>query len=200
MTTLTLIKAVRGNSLPIYQGVDYTGKQIGDWTVLGPITCKQADNHTKYVTKWLCQCTCGSAPAWVIKRNLVRGASQGCYACYGTRNSNIGNANWKGHGQISGEIFHKVRCGAKQRGIPLEISIDDLHNLWVSQNGKCALTGISLVLGETSSLDRIDSLKSYCIGNIQWVHKVINIMKNDFPEEVFLNMCHCVSEHHKQSI
>lgn len=197
MTTPTPIKAVRGNPLPIYQGVDYTGKSIGDWTVLGPKTCKQIDGTPKYVTKWLCQCACGSEPSWVIKQNLIRGGSKGCYACYGTRNSGTNNGNWKGHGDVPGEVFHKIRTGAKQRGIALEISVTDLHDLWVAQAGICALTGMPLVMGETASLDRINSLKSYCIGNVQWVHKVINIMKNDFSEEVFIDMCRRVGSHRK---
>lgn len=191
----TPIRAVRGNPLPVYQGVDYTGKTFGDWTVLGPKTCKKEPGSTKYVTKWLCQCACGSEPSWVIKRNLLRGASKGCFKCYGTRNSSSNNGNWKGYGEISGEVFNRVKTGAKQRGISLDVSMVDLQNLWLAQKGICALSGLSIELGDTASLDRIDSLKSYCLGNIQWVHKTINIMKNDFPEEVFINMCVYVSNH-----
>jgi hypothetical protein len=195
-----LIKAVRGNTLPVYLGVDCTGKPFGDWTVLGPMTCSQAVGSKKYITKWLCQCACGSAPAWVIKQNLTRGLSKGCYGCYGTRNSRSDNGNWKGHGEVPGEAFNKVRFGAKSRGIPLEVTTSDLHDLWMAQDRRCALTGMALVMGETASLDRIDSNGGYCLGNIQWVHKVINIMKNDFTEEVFFEMCRRVTEQRSSAV
>ena len=41
----------------------------------------------------------------------------------------------------------------------------------------------------TASLDRIDSSKGYVIGNVQWVHKDINIMKNKFDNQYFIDMC-----------
>jgi len=37
----------------------------------------------------------------------------------------------------------------------------------------------------TASLDRIDSSKGYESGNIQWVHKQLNNMKQALPENEF---------------
>lgn len=196
-STAPLLRAVRGNTLPIKHGIDYTGKTIGSWTVLGPIRCDRAPGRSTYKTCWLCQCPCGSDAQWVHKEGLFRGATRGCSKCIGTRNSRASNPNWKDHGEVSGEIFNKVRSGAKTRGIPLQVTPTDLHDLWMAQDRKCALSGMPLVMGDTASLDRIDSSKSYCNGNIQWVHKVINTMKNAFPEEVFIEMCRRVSNQHK---
>jgi hypothetical protein len=190
------LKAVRGNALPVFKGVDYTGKTVGDWTVLGPMTCERVGKTSTYKTKWLCQCACGSPPHWVIKENLIRGLSTGCYRCYGARNSGKNNPNWKGFGEIPGEAFNRVRSGANTRNIPLEITPEELHSLWIKQGRRCALTGLPLIMGDTASLDRIDSLKSYCVGNVQWVHKTINLMKNDFSQEVFVEMCRQVAAHH----
>lgn len=39
------------------------------------------------------------------------------------------------------------------------------------------------------SLDRIDSKKGYVVGNVQWVHKDINRMKNTFPQDYFIQVC-----------
>lgn len=187
--TAPLLRAVRGNTLPIKHGVDYTGKLIGSWTVLGPIRCDKATGKSTYKTCWLCQCSCGSDTQWVHKEGLFRGATKGCFHCTGSRNSRENNPNWRGHGEISGEAFNKVRSGARQRNITLEVDSADLHALWIAQDRKCALTGLALVMGDTASLDRIDSQKAYVIDNIQWVHKVVNIMKNDFTEDVFIAMC-----------
>ena len=41
----------------------------------------------------------------------------------------------------------------------------------------------------TASLDRIDSKKGYIKGNLQWVHKDLNIMKNSYPNQYFIEMC-----------
>ena len=38
----------------------------------------------------------------------------------------------------------------------------------------------------TASLDRIDSSKGYIKGNVQWVHKNINYMKQEMTNEEFL--------------
>lgn len=195
--TVPLLRAVRGNTLPIKRGIDYTGKTIGSWTILGPIRCDKPAGKSTYKTCWLCQCSCGSDAQWVHKEGLFRGATRGCFKCLGTRNSKADNPNWKGHGEVPGEAFNKIRSGAKTRGIPLEVTPTDLHDLWVAQDRKCALSGMPLVMGDTASLDRIDSKKSYHVGNIQWVHKVINTMKNAFPEEVFIEMCRRVSNQHK---
>jgi hypothetical protein len=192
------IKAVKGNTLPVFKGVDYTGHSFENWTVLGPINCGLRTNGNNYRTKWLCQCACGSDPVWVTKENLCRGYSKGCLKCCGNRNRSNNNGNWKGYGEIPGEVLNKIRTGATTRNIAIEVTLVDLDNLWKIQNRKCALTGLLLVMGDTASLDRIDSNAPYSINNIQWVHKVVNIMKNAFSEEVFIDMC-CKVVKHKQS-
>lgn len=192
------LRAVRGNTRPIYRGEDYTNKVVGTWTVLGPIECKKYVSSSKnYRTKWLCQCSCGSEARWIDKTNILKGLSRGCSACYGTRNSGENNGNWKGHGEISGEVYNRIRYGAAFRDISLEVGLEDLNELWLKQGRCCALTGLPLVLLDSASLDRIDSSLGYTPGNVQWVHKTINKMKNDLPERVFLEMCTSVANHMK---
>jgi hypothetical protein len=41
----------------------------------------------------------------------------------------------------------------------------------------------------TASLDRINSDEGYIKGNVQWVHKDINIMKNIYSSKYFIEMC-----------
>ena len=195
LNTTPGIAAVRGNSRPIYQGVDFTGKAIGEWTVLGPMTCQRVGKTSTYKTKWLCRCSCSSDPKWVNKEGLVRGRSKGCVDCCGTRNSAQNNGNWKGFGELSGEVFNRVRNGARERNLDLEVDLQDLSDLWLLQDRACALTGLPLVLLDSASLDRIDSDLGYITGNIQWVHKYINKMKNDLPEKLFLEMCTAVVKH-----
>lgn len=49
----------------------------------------------------------------------------------------------------------------------------------------------------TISLDRIDSTKGYIEGNVQWVHKSVNIMKSTLTQEQFINFCKLVAENNK---
>lgn len=88
--------------------------------------------------------------------------------------------------------------GAKERNIPFLITREEALALFVQQDRKCALTGLKLKLNRdsnepysatTASLDRIDSSKGYTIDNVQWVHKVINIMKNDHSQSEFVDWC-----------
>jgi hypothetical protein len=47
----------------------------------------------------------------------------------------------------------------------------------------------------TASLDRIDSLVGYIKGNVQWVHKDVNVSKMDFDESYFRQLCAAVTAH-----
>jgi archaellum component FlaC len=71
----------------------------------------------------------------------------------------------------------------------------------LKQNKLCALSGLPIKFArankrtsETSaSLDRIDSTKNYVEGNVQWVHKEVNIMKNVYNQEHFIEMCKLIA-------
>lgn len=87
----------------------------------------------------------------------------------------------------------------------MDITLNDAYSLLVEQNHKCALTGVDISFADTSkehaagkttaSLDRIDSSKGYIKGNIQWVHKMINIMKWSSSQDEFKLWCRLVVEH-----
>ena len=70
--------------------------------------------------------------------------------------------------------------------------------LFETQERRCALTNVELVMTRdrkqnSASLDRIDSTKGYVKGNLQWVHRDVNRMKSDFPQEDFLEWCRKVA-------
>ena len=37
----------------------------------------------------------------------------------------------------------------------------------------------------------------YIKGNVQWLHKHVNIMKNSFPQEMFIYLCNKITENNK---
>jgi len=86
------------------------------------------------------------------------------------------------------------------------ITIEYLHDLWNSQDGKCAITGIPMVLtkwhtkGNTlwnqASIDRIDGNKGYEIDNVRIVCLMANYCRNGFTDEEVINFCKLAAENH----
>lgn len=82
-----------------------------------------------------------------------------------------------------------------------EVNWKYLFDIWDSQNGLCAYSGVPLCT-ETNhphkvSLDRIDSKIGYCVGNLQLVSSAVNRMKQEFDEELFLNTCRRIAAYSK---
>lgn len=110
------------------------------------------------------------------------------------------NSQWKGYEEIPYGWFSRYfeRVNKKRTG---DITIQDVHFLWIKQDKKCALSGVSIGFyddgkNHTCSIDRIDSLKEYTLDNIQLVHKHVNIMKNKFDNQYFINMCKNINQWH----
>ena len=187
------MESVKGNPKPVYKSVDYTGRKIGKWTVLGFDSCKSIGK--KYYTKWKCICECGSEHI-VLKANLLAGKSNGCSSCAAISSRGVGNGNWRGDGNISGSVWYRVLYGASSRGISVEITTEDLQEAWLLSDSVCALSGLPIELGKTASLDRIDSSICYRRDNIQWVHKDINRMKNKYDQSYFIQVCKRIADKH----
>lgn len=63
------------------------------------------------------------------------------------------------------------------------------------------MTGLPIAiqqLGGDASLDRIDSSKGYIPGNVQWVDKRVNYMKQALPEGEFAELCRLVYLNRKE--
>jgi hypothetical protein len=50
-------------------------------------------------------------------------------------------------------------------------------------------------LDNTASLDRIDSSLGYVRGNVQWLHKDVNWMKNTLDQDRFIELCKAIVNH-----
>lgn len=97
------------------------------------------------------------------------------------------------------QALKSAKRRAKMHNRYCDIDIEYLFYIWQQQNGKCALTGIPMTykfyegrVNSNLSIDRIDSTKGYTKDNIQLVCMAANQMKNDLPQEEFLNMCKLV--------
>ena len=105
---------------------------------------------------------------------------------------------YKGIEDLSGRYLSSIKYNAFKRKLEYNIDITYIWDLFLYQNRKCALTGLPInfhrfsSLLQTASLDRIDSSKGYIPGNVQWVHKDINYMKQSFTINKFFEYCRLV--------
>ncbi len=174
--------------------VDLIGKRFGELEVI------DFDSINKWrQTVWKCKCDCGKI---VIKRSdsLRR---KHCQTCGHSKNLfGSKSKGWKGFGEISGSHWISIVHGAKKRRLQFSMTIGDAWNLFEKQNRKCALSGVELKFATnkksfdgTASLDRINSSKGYIIDNVQWIHRDINFMKQNFSEDRFLQHCLNIVRH-----
>jgi len=186
--------------LCLYKGESQINKKYGEWTVLGYSRTKEKPSGS--VAMWKVQCSCGTISE-TTSHNLIYGRTTGCTKCYGKRHNGSKNPNWKGFGDIPSSLWSRILNGAKSRNIEVTVDIEYVNGVWKKQNGKCALSGVDLTMEEfwsrdswsnSPSLDRIDSSKGYIPENVQWVHPIVNIMKNRFDTETFITYCRLVTE------
>lgn len=95
----------------------------------------------------------------------------------------------------------------KQRYKTIDITLQDLHEQWVNQEGICPYSGISLILSTHSkieknaiysaSVDRIDSSKGYIKGNIQFTSRAMNHMKHTMSHEDTVILCKLIAQNYK---
>lgn len=166
------------------------GSVFGSWTILEESLNRSTNRQVKY----LCRCGCG-LEAEISGHNLRKGFSTSCRSCQHNRRK-----KHQSFEDINGSYLTKLESHAKTRGIPCDLTVPDLYNQWVDQKGNCALTGWALTLKRgsrdsdaTASVDRIDSSGSYTIQNIQWVHKLVNRVKTDLDNDLFIQVCKAVS-------
>lgn len=130
-----------------------------------------------------------------IQLREKRNQSCGC----NVKRQNNQSPHWRGAGELSSAIFTRFKTNAKRRGIYFELNISYAWNLYLSQDRKCAISGLPIIFGRsgrdenTASLDRKNSKLPYVEGNVQWVHKHINMMKLDHDQDYFINLCSTIS-------
>jgi len=178
--------------------MNYIGQKFGKLLILDKIKTYNGKQRAMFK----CRCDCGKIRL-IRDDSVLRGHSLSC-GCSKYQHS-FNNRNWKGYGEISATHWLKIKHGAERRNIEFKITIEEIWNLFLKQNRKCALSGTDLQFSTTikkyngtASLDRIDSSKGYTTDNIQWVHKDINNMKQYYSQEEFLNWCQKIVAYFQQ--
>ena len=164
------------------------GTLIGEWVVEG-----YTFNHCNQL---LVKCSCGMTSE-ISAATAKSPRSKRCTSCSYKKISED-----KSYGRVHQTYYEQLKKAATRRNIFFMISMENMWNQYQKQDGKCALTGLSLTLtnsnhlrDQTASLDRIDSSKGYITSNIQWVHKDANKMKMDLQEKDFFRIIKQIYEH-----
>lgn len=168
---------------------DITGIKFGKLIALYP---SHVFNKRTY---WVCECECGNE-CIIGSAHLPSGAIKSCGCAKIESHKELTKRKFKGVEDLSSTYFSQIQRSAKNRNLEITITKQYIWELFVKQNKKCALSGepITLIKGknttlQSASLDRIDSSKGYVEGNVQWVHKVVNILKNNLSDNDFINWC-----------
>lgn len=206
---------LKGKLISEKKQIDLRGQTFGFLKVLENVGNKPNDKHIF----WKCFCDpklggCGNSIE-TSSAHLRNGSTKSC-GCLRviTSKKNKGRMkgvyenkkswNWKGYESISKTYFESLRNSAGSRVHNFSITMKYIWELLVKQNFKCALSGLDICLqrasadrNATASLDRIDSSKGYIEGNVQWVHKDINRIKNNLSEEKLFEYCKQIVQHKK---
>ncbi len=173
------------------------GKKFNKLTILSLV---EGDKR-----KYYCKCICDCGKESIKRVDAIKSGtiiSCGC-AIVDKGRFMIGpnNHSFTGIGTLGSVKFEEIKRNAKRRKIEFNVTKEYLWKCFEEQKSKCALTGEELFFGRqkvysetNASLDRIDSSKGYIEGNVQWVHKDINLMKRSFDEKYFKEMCKRVTE------
>jgi hypothetical protein len=143
---------------------------------------------------WKCECIQCGREYLCVASQLLRDRYH-CKPCW----------RYTGTQHISGTYWNNLRQGALLRGFAFEVTIDEADALFVEQRGRCAYTDLPLSPPSrqsgrydwskvTASFDRLDSRRGYVLGNVQWVHKDVNLMKMAISEDRFLEICRLVTK------
>lgn len=105
-----------------------------------------------------------------------------------------------------GKMYRGAINGARLRGIPWDLSFDELIAVAIASDGVCAISGIPFSFEKDNdewhrapfspSLDRINSNDSYHIANCRLVSNIANTALNEWGDEVLLKFVQGVVRRH----
>jgi len=148
--------------------------------------------------RWLRDCpNCGDTISH-LRRNYCVNSSVSKKVCKTCSNRNPENNSHKGFYKeiLRASFVHKYKASAELRGLEWGVSFDYLADVLIEQDFKCALSGqdiSAMEVNNNASLDRIDSTLGYVNGNVQWVTAEINMMKQAYTQERFIELCSLVA-------
>jgi len=212
----TVIKVLKINNIILRRTQkNLLGNVYGRLTVT---KYSRLDNSQKAM--WMCLCQCGNLKE-VRSSDLISNKIKSCGCLLSeTSRENVKishkkypkSYNYKGIGDLTGSYIRRIKHHALIKHREYNLTKEYMWDLFLRQNKKCALTGLDIWFGistkekthgkkeQTASLDRIDSSKGYVEGNVQWVHKDINNIKQDYSVEELVKYCKLIVDNYGKFI
>lgn len=160
------------------------GKIINNRLIIKCLGIIDKGQHAKYKAKCL---SCENV--YITTKNNIL-STKTCFKCCPRTKTGSNNPRWRGSKIIPMDCYSSIKRNASAKNIKFDVSIHKLEKIYNDQNKKCKFTNYDLSFKDkTASLDRIDSSKGYVEGNVQWVHKDVNLIKNNNSDEEFINNC-----------
>lgn len=166
---------------------DLVGKVYGSLTVISyQGSGRYPEGGTYHL--WQCQCQCGNVR--VVRGGNLKQGQKSCKACATKK-----LANHLTSYPFPSKIWLRIVYRCDKKGLDLAITPDILWDIYNDQNGLCAVSGVPIFFGEksldetTASPDRIDQSKGYVKGNVRWVHKTVNSMRNTISDKELFYWC-----------
>jgi len=170
------------------------GQKVGEWTLINNFVLDRRGY-------WKCKCSCGYIGN-ILASSLGSG-SNACRKCHPSKARKI-------YDRLVNDFYWKrLIKGAEKRKIEFNLTREYIEELLVNQNMKCALSGQNINIAKslisqknketTASLDRIDNKKPYIEGNVQWVHKDVNMMKFTLELQRFIDLCEMITKNKRKN-
>lgn len=107
--------------------------------------------------------------------------------------------------KYAGRLLVAVKHRAGEIGVPFDLCVEDLIQLWYNQKGTCFYTKEQMDLQAVTpkgksphrnfpSLDRMHPERGYTKDNVVWCLYYVNRMKNDLPIDEFMDFCKVISQ------
>ncbi len=146
--------------------------------------------------------SCGEQQSY-LRRNYAEHSLALGKECKKCSNRKTDNSHRGWHRGVRISWYNMFKASAELRGIVWDIDIDDVADCMETQKFKCALTGYDITFPEwghaqsaPASIDRIDSTVGYTKENIQMVLRHVNMMKQQYSQEYFIEICKAVTKNH----
>ena len=113
-----------------------------------------------------------------------------CKACRTAQNNKRRNSS---HVEFLKQAHTSLKSSRTKQGFEFVVSVEDLCDIWDTQNGRCALSGVLMtrhrdntgVKDTNASIDRIDPNEGYYKSNVQLLCWRVNQMKHNMTEASF---------------
>ena len=97
------------------------------------------------------------------------------------------------------DLKRRIHSSATNRGHKNTLTREDIEQLVIESNGKCAISGMQMTTlhndPNKASVDRIDSKKGYVKGNVRLVTTRANYIKKQWGDDDILEFCLAVVKH-----